>query len=377
MKPHTFISKIASQNLPTEYVIGSDLLSKLEALAYFKTHVYDSFILICDENTQKLFVGEVIASLKKTSRKVTLSVVPVGEKAKDLKKIHSYLSPMLKVGITINSAVVSLGGGVVSDIGGFIASILLRGIDSVYIPTTLLAQIDAAIGGKTGVDFWGQGNLMYKNMIGTFHQPTLVISDVNTLTTLPKREIVSGLGEMVKYYVGWEKPNVAELIAIKDTLTLKTPREWPKDSPEVEELKKTILICQRLKALVVEKDPFESTGERQKLNLGHTIGHAIESATKGKLSHGEAVAIGLVGTAKLSVAMKMLAPQKAQEIVDTVKMLGLPTQAKQVNTNDVLQAMEMDKKGDSFVLIKDIGEIQSGIKIDSALVEKVVKEMCR
>ena len=367
------VSNIKSQIIPsvqsTNYIIGSDLLDNLYRTIVIRKKAFSSFLVLSDGIVFNLYGQKIVRALQKLGKPIVISLIPVGEQSKNIALLPEIIKPYFQHNFDRKSCLIALGGGVVTDLGGFLASILLRGISFINIPTTLLGQVDAAIGGKSGVDFWFSKNQMYKNMIGVINQPSLVISDVETLKTLPEREILNGLGEIVKYWVGWSKPTLKQL------LTIKTPEKWLKDSFQVEELAKTISICQRIKLNVVTKDPFEKSGERQKLNLGHTVGHALESAAKGELSHGEAVAIGLIAAAKISVLTKMLSNSTYKLIWETIKSLNLPVIIKGINREEVLKAMEYDKKGNTFVLIKDIGIINTGCQVPINIINKALKEI--
>lgn len=368
----------------TDYITGSDLLANLHLLDQLKNNNYSSFLLLTDNNIFNLYGERVITSLKKLNKPVITSLVVPGEKSKDLSVIPKIVKPFFQKGFDRKAAVVALGGGVITDLGGFIASILMRGIDAIYLPTTLLGQIDAAIGGKTGVDLFLPDSFMLKNMLGTIVQPKMVISDVDVLLTLPKREILNGLGEMTKYWVGWKSPTPEQM------KTIKAPLGWQAEvttqamiPPMAEELVTTISLCQKIKIDIIQKDPFEKTGLRHKLNLGHTIGHAVEGAVKGKLSHGNAVAIGLVAAAWISVKKKMLSEEIFRQISNTLTILGLPTKIifsqYSITRSDLVSAvnktLKLDKKGGTFVLIDDIGKLQTGVSVEEKIVQQVLTEI--
>jgi len=349
----------------TTYILGTDLLANLHSLEILKKKNYTSFLLLLDKNIEKLYGSTIKNSLQMLGKDIFTSIIEPGENSKSLDNLTSIVKPFFDAGFDRNSCLIAAGGGVICDIGGFIASILLRGIDCIYVPTTLLAQVDAAIGGKTGVNFKLSNKLILKNMIGTFKQPVLVLSDVEVLKTLPEKEIKNGLGEVVKYWIGWGKPNFQN-----------TPQGWfTTYTPGVEELIKIIATCQKIKHDIVRKDPYERTGERQKLNLGHTIGHAMEGTAYGKLSHGEAVAIGLIACARLSVLQGFLSEVSYKKIRETIHSLGLPTSVKGINQKDILLTMKMDKKGGTFVLIKDIGNLKTNVKVNYQVIDKVISEV--
>lgn len=349
----------------TTYILGTNLLPNLHSLELLKEKNYTNFLLLLDENVEKHYGNTIRNTIQKLDKKVITSVIEPGENSKSLDNLANIVKPFFDAGFDRNSCLIAAGGGVICDLGGFIASILLRGIDCIYIPTTLLAQVDAAIGGKTAVNLKISDQLILKNMIGTIKQPSLVLSDVDVLKTLPEKEVKNGLGEVAKYWVGWGKPTLQN-----------TPQGWfTTYTPGVEELIKTIATCQAIKLDIVRKDLYELTGERQKLNLGHTIGHAIEGVSNGKLSHGEAVAIGLIACAKLSVLQGLLPEENYEKIKKTIDLLGLPTSVKELNKQDILLAMKMDKKGGQFVLIKDIGNIRSNCVVKRFFVDHALAEI--
>lgn len=345
----------------TNYLVGSGLLDNLHDIINKQGINYSSFLILADKKVFEIIGETIISSLQKLGKPIIISQIESSEYIKEIDQITKIVKPYFHIGFDRNACLISLGGGVANDIGGFIASILLRGIDSIYIPTTLLSQVDAAIGGKTGVNFVDK-NMLYKNMLGSFYQPKLVISDTDTIKTLPEKELASGLGEVIKYWVGWGKPEINEISKIKNQKYKKI-------------LSKIIIECQKIKLEIIQKDPFETKGERQKLNLGHTIGHAIEGAANGKLSHGQAVSIGLAAAAKISLKMKIMNENIYKLIIRNITSLGLPTTATQIDIIDVLKALRLDKKGGSFVLIKDIGKLVTKVDVKSKIINKVLKEI--
>lgn len=347
---------IAAQT--TDFLVGANLLANLHKIIKNQGKDYSSYLILADKTAFGFFGKEIFSSLKKLGKPVIVSQITASEQNKSLEKISDIVRTYFRYGFNRHACLISIGGGVVTDMGGFIASMLLRGIDSVYIPTTLLAQVDAAIGGKTGVNF-RDNNITYKNMLGAFKQPALVISDIDTLKTLPETELTSGLGEIVKYWVGWGKPDVSNLVHLRSK----------------EHLMKTVSICQKIKMTVIQQDPFETNGVRQKLNLGHTIGHAIEGASNGILSHGEAVSIGLSASARLSLSMKLLKFSSFEKIIKGIAALKLPIQTTGVDKQKVLQALKMDKKGGTFVLIEEVGKLKTGVKVENRLIEKILGEI--
>jgi len=228
----------------------------------------------------KYYGAKVIKSLKSSGFTPVKIIIPDGENYKNLKTVEKIYTGMLKAGIDRKGAIIALGGGVVGDIAGFVAATYMRGINYVQVPTTLLAQVDASIGGKTGVD-----HKLGKNLIGAFWQPLFVLADIDTLKTLPEREYRAGLAEVIKYGV-IRDAGLFEFLEGKRELVLLR---------DLASLEYIVKRCAEIKARIVEMDEREVTGIRSILNFGHTIGHAIESATGyKKFLHGEAVAIGMV-----------------------------------------------------------------------------------
>jgi 5-deoxy-5-amino-3-dehydroquinate synthase len=264
-----------------------------------------------------------------------------GEHAKSLATVEELCREFARGRLGRGDVVVALGGGVVGDTAGFASAVYHRGIDVVQVPTTLLAQVDAAIGGKTAVNI-PEG----KNLVGAFHQPIGVIADTATLTTLPEREFRCGLGEVVKYALMPEGEAIRGLL--DDHRALVRARE-----PDV--LADLVTGCVAIKAQVVADDPEERTGRRATLNFGHTLGHALEVAGGHELAHGEAVAIGLVFATNLAAAVERVGPDSVDDVVALVSGLGLPTTVpfEGISANDLLVLMQRDKKasgGITFVL---------------------------
>lgn len=359
----TFLS-ISPKTSRTCYLTGCGLLENLDKIKQLKRKNYDGFLVVSDETVFKLFGPMLSKSLDNLGKPVIVSLVKPGEQSKNIGNLTSILEPFFKKGFSRKYALISLGGGVVTDIGGFIASVLLRGLDSVHIPTTLLGQTDAAIGGKSGFDYPGDDNQMLKNMIGTFSQPEMVISDANLLKKLPEKEVKNGLGEMFKYYVVSGKPSVSEL--------QKAGKIGGINSDDLSEI---ISKSQQVKLDYVRQDPFDNLHIREKLNLGHTIGHGVEGASGGEISHGEAVSIGLAAAAKLSLWKGLLTEKTFDRILSDMKKIGLPDKARGLNLKSILSAMSMDKKGGTFVTIRNIGSVRAGTRIEEELIIKVLKEI--
>lgn len=303
--------------------------------------------IITDSNVAGFYAAEVRASLAAAGFEASLFVFPAGEENKTLGTISDMLSFLAEQSLTRGDIVVALGGGVTGDMAGFAASCYLRGIEFIQIPTSLLAQIDSSVGGKTGVDL-PQG----KNLCGAFHQPALVIIDPDTLETLPAKFFTDGMGEAVKYGC-IKSPSLFERI----------------ENEHVHDfLDDMIYECVDIKRLVVENDEKEK-GERMLLNFGHTLGHALEKYYNfTHLTHGQAVGIGMVLIAHAGERNGITAPGTAQRIEEILRRLGLP-HTDPAPLPDLLRAAHADKKrasdGLNLVLLREIG---------SAFVQKVPEE---
>ena len=263
--------------------------------------------LISDSNVARLFAYRVKKSLTSSGFRATLITIPAGETSKTLNQVGAICDRMIAAGFDHQSFVVGLGGGMIGDISGFVAAIYHRGIPHVQIPTTLLAMVDSSIGGKTGVD-----TRAGKNLIGAFHQPSLVINDLDVLKTLPRRQFNQGFAEIIKHAV------------IADTKMFRILQSWKAGAaPALQRLIKRNI---QIKSKIVAKDARDRTGQRALLNFGHTVGHAIERAGNyRKFLHGEAVSLGIVAACAISVKRAGLRPDQRAAIVDLLGQFGLPT----------------------------------------------------
>ncbi|MGH7803452.1 MAG: 3-dehydroquinate synthase [Candidatus Binatia bacterium] len=286
--------------------------------------------VVTDSRVAGLHLERVTASLRSAGYQVVEIQIPEGETHKNLAWLALTYDRLIEGRLERSSPIVALGGGVVGDLAGFAAATYLRGVPLVQVPTTLLAQVDAAIGGKTAVN-----HVAGKNLIGAFHQPRLVAIDVETLRTLPRREFVAGLAEVVKYGAILDAA-LFEMIESEASRILALDRERLID---------VIATCCRLKAMVVEKD--ETEGDlRAILNFGHTVGHAIETLTDyTEFLHGEAVAIGMVAAARLSRRRGLLGADVERRLAALLERLGLPTRIPEdLGAEAIALAVETDKK---------------------------------
>jgi len=310
--------------------------------------------IISNPTVYKLYGKKVLTAIKSAGFDVIPVIIPDGERYKDISTVQKIYGELLKNRLDRRSALIALGGGVIGDITGFAASTYMRGIDYVQIPTTLLAQVDSSVGGKTGVN-----HKLGKNMIGTFYQPKLVWIDIDTLKTLPKRELLAGLAEVIKYGVIKDARLFAFLEDAKDKIL----------NLDKKALGHIVKRSCEIKAEVVSKDERES-GLRAILNYGHTIGHAIETVTNyKKYLHGEGVAIGMYLEAKLSEKLGLLKENDALRIKSLIDSYGLPSEMPEgINMNSLMPSMQLDKKAVAgklkFILPERIGKvkIQKGIE---------------
>ncbi len=300
--------------------------------------------IVTDSKVDELYGQEVLSLLDGHCRKAVKYVFPEGEDNKNLDTVRKVYTFLIKEGFDRKDMLIALGGGVVGDLTGFAAATYLRGIDFLQIPTTLLSQADSSIGGKTGVDFDG-----YKNMVGAFKMPKLVYMNLSTLNTLEERQFYSGFAEVMKSALIKDAPFYEWLIENMYEIC-------DKDLNILEEM---VLRSCDIKRRVVEKDPTEQ-GERALLNLGHTIGHAIEKAKHFELYHGECVALGTVAAAYISWKKELLSMDEYYEIRDMFVPFNLPITVEDINPQEILKLTKSDKKMSAgkirFILLKKIGK---------------------
>lgn len=339
----------------TTVTIGENILHELSKLLAPYNH--SGFFIICDTTTERLFLPKIVELLRPLNATIVSYTLPEGEKGKSMDNLTNIFTNMLTNNLARKSAVIALGGGVVGDVTTFAAGLYLRGIDCIQIPTTLLAQVDSALGGKGAINIEG-----LKNMIGIIRQPRLVVADTALLISLPKEQLRSGMGEVVKYAIAFDK----ELFSLLNDNVLSSLN-----------LSNIVKRSIDIKMRVVEKDPLDTTETRAKVNFGHTLGHAIELSSG--LSHGKAVAVGMVFAIKLSQKLSLLLENTAEDAIALIKKYELPISVKDVDKNKVLSLMSKDKKAVkgnvSFVLLKDIGETVVQNDVPQALIEETFSEV--
>jgi 3-dehydroquinate synthase len=314
-------------------------------------------VVVSDENVAPLYLETCSGSLRAAGFEVSHVVIPAGESQKTLARAEELYGVLYDRHVSRQDTLVALGGGVIGDLTGFVAATYLRGLQYVQAPTTLLAQVDAALGGKVGVDFRAG-----KNHVGAFYQPGMVIADLATLATLPAADLRSGLAEVAKYALlaGGDLCAAIEAFAVAEGL----PDE------------RIVAGCAQLKLDVVARDVREA-GERAVLNLGHTIGHAIEAAGQfTRFTHGEAVALGLRATLWLSVHLAGLPAESAARGQRLLSDLALPERLADVAPAEVAELVQRDKKrtaaGVGYVLLEELGEPRRDVVVDGALQEEAI-----
>ena len=299
--------------------------------------------IITDSNVAPLYLKEVANLCSNIASRVVHFVFDAGEANKNLSIVEKIYEKLICEKFDRKDFLIALGGGVTGDMTGYAAATYLRGISFVQLPTTLLAQVDSSIGGKTGVDF-----RQYKNMVGAFHQPALVYMNLSTLNSLDRRELCAGMSEVIKHglikdknYYEWIKLNISNIMS--------------KDYDTLEEM---IYRSCLIKGDVVERDPKEQ-GERALLNFGHTVGHAVEKLMDFQWLHGECVGLGSIVAAAVSLKKGWISIQEFEDIKSTFEAFSLPSKIEELDVHDILEATKSDKKMDAgkvkFILLNEPG----------------------
>lgn len=324
-------------------------------------------LLVSNQSIFRQYGERATASLESAGFEVSTCILPPGEQYKTLNSVQKIYNEALANRLERSSTMVALGGGVVGDITGFAAATWLRGINVVQVPTSLLAMVDASIGGKTGVN-----HPSGKNLIGAFHQPRLVLIDPDVLKTLPAREFRSAMAEVIKYGVIWD----AELFGKLENCKRLDQMRYVK----ADLLAEILIRSGQAKAEVVSKDEKES-GLRAILNYGHTIGHAVESLTNYKvINHGEGVAIGMAASSRLAVELGMWDAECDRRQSALIEKAGLPAKLPAgVDVEEILNTLQLDKKVQDgkvrFVLPVRLGEAAVSDRVDGDVILQVLKEM--
>ncbi|OGX05430.1 MAG: 3-dehydroquinate synthase [Omnitrophica WOR_2 bacterium GWA2_47_8] len=342
-------------------VIGEKILSRL-GFAVKGLGLGTDAVIISSPNIIKLHGPSIANGLSQAGFNHSFIPVPDGEKSKSAETAISLLENIAQHDVKKKSFIVALGGGVIGDLSGFVAAVYKRGIPYIQVPTTLLAQIDSAIGGKTAIDL-----RVGKNLVGAFYQPRIVYSDIEVLKTLSEHQIRNGLAEAIKYGV------------IKDkTLFHYIEKNFVRLlSRDAQALSHVVFKCSQIKARVVAQDEKETKGIRTILNFGHTVGHAIEAAGKFSVyEHGEAVALGMRVAVSISEKVRLLSKSDANAINQLISDVGLPKRIRNISLKDILSMMQHDKKfkagRNRFVLAKRIGQVKVQEGVSSKFIAEAI-----
>jgi len=312
-----------------------------------------------------LYQDVVKDSLKKEGFEVTIARVPDGEEYKSLEWAAKLYDELLEHKRDRYSFILALGGGVIGDLAGFVASTYMRGIPFVQVPTSLLAQVDASIGGKVAVN-----HPLGKNLVGSFYQPRLVYTDLAVLKSLAHRELIAALAEVIKYgiikdreFFGYLEEKIDRIKALN-----------------LNALRKIVTTCSKIKAELVSLDEREEKGIRSIINYGHTIGHALEILTKYRVyRHGEAVSIGMVAAARIAQRMGILNKEGERRQVELLERAGLPTKVKDVDSLKIIKALARDKKVKEgkirFILATEIGKVETRDDVPPEIIKEVLQEI--
>jgi len=335
--------KVSSNSKSKSYSvqIKSGLLSETGQI--IKKTAKGQIVILTSKNVHKLWYNKLNKSFKSSGLKAKLILIPDGERHKSLRTYNHVISEMLDIGIDRYSTLITLGGGVIGDLGGLVAATFMRGIDLIHIPTSLIAQIDSSIGGKVAIDHPNA-----KNIIGAFYNPTQVLTDPNILNTLSKKEFINGLFEALKIAIIRDK-QLYDYISKNIDLILE------RNEKTIEHLVKSSV---KLKADIIQKDPFEKK-LRMVLNFGHTFGHALETSGGYKnISHGVAVGCGMLLAFQLSHFYKFIDIRKHQKTIDLINILIDKNKIGKLNSENLWKTMTLDKKAKNnkvrFVLLKGI-----------------------
>jgi len=339
--------------------IGSDLIDRPEL--FEACSKASSIYIVTNTTVAPLYAERLSKTLATFGKSVRIITLPDGESFKDWKNLQTIFDELLKHGADRQTVLVALGGGVIGDMTGFAAASFMRGIRFIQVPTTLLSQVDSSVGGKTGIN-----HPLGKNMIGAFHQPVAVVADLNTLKTLPPRELSAGLAEVIKHgaiadasFLDWIEANTNALLAC-----------------DIEAMSHAVLRSCEIKSAVVSADEREG-GVRATLNFGHTFGHAIEAGMGyGEWLHGEAVACGMVMGAKLSCLLQKITQADADRLTRIIHAMHLPITAPKFGAERYIELMQVDKKAEGgqirYVLLEQIGKAYMSTAPHEAVLETLL-----
>lgn len=363
LAPHRLWVKLKDRSYPV--LIGSSIDEVGEVAKDLK--LGKKILIISDTNVFPLYGDRVRGSLEKQGFWVKFLQIPPGEKYKSLNQAKKIYNFCLQTELDRTSSILALGGGVIGDLAGFAAATFLRGINFLMVPTTLLSQVDSGVGGKVGVNL-PQG----KNLVGAFYQPRFVLIDPSVLETLSTRRIKEGVAEVIKSAI---IENEEFFFYLEENIENALRKDF-------EVLKTLIKRAVEVKIKVIQEDEREEKGIRQILNFGHTIAHAIEAASKyGRYTHGEAVAVGMIGAAKIGEDMGLFPPHSFTRVSKLLKKAKLPVRVKNLHPAQIMKALKVDKKIREgrlfFVLPEEIGKVCLRDDVPPRLVKKVVERLVK
>jgi 3-dehydroquinate synthase len=343
--------------------IGNDIADRM-ALLIAKNHKAGLYVVIADNNVAGIHGRKLLEGLKGVGLNTALIQFPAGEASKNIDTVMDVVGKLLELGADRTSLLIAFGGGVAGDMAGFIASVFMRSIPCIQIPTSLIAQVDSSIGGKTAIDL-----PCGKNLLGTFYQPQAVFVDLSYLATLPEKEFNNGLAEIIKYGIIDDEKMFRLLEENMEAVRRKDPAL----------LLKLVEGCCRIKKSIVEIDEKEQ-GLRRILNYGHTLGHALEAQSDFTISHGQGVALGMIAAARISERVGYLASCDRERVENLIGQAELPVHIPQhLPTEGIISRLKMDKKktGDTihFVLLRKIGMPFVNGGIDDKIVAEVIEGM--
>jgi len=342
--------------------IGNNIFATLPKFINEKKLSKRVFVVI-DKTVDRIYGHTIKKIINGFSNKRFYLALSASEKIKSFKAANEIYSTLIEQKFGKDTLLISIGGGTIGDLAGFTASTYMRGIPLIHIPTTLLSMVDSSIGGKTGVNFQKS-----KNIIGTFYHPELVLIDTNFLKSLPKEEMISGIGEVIKYSYLTNKKFYSNLLSNLARLLKK----------DLKYLDKIIYECVNIKSAVVSNDEKELSGLRKILNFGHTFAHAIESSSSYKISHGKAVIAGIVGALNLSYEQRLINEVQLNYMLQVPMKFKNSTDIKRLNSKTIFNKMTLDKKNKdgkiNFVLLRDFGEILLDVSVDRKSIVKSLEK---
>ena len=345
--------------------LENGILAKAHELIKKQIGSFNKALIITNDTIHALYNRDIEDLCANLGSEKEIIILKDGEKYKSLESTREAYCRLIDLNFHRNDVLIAIGGGVIGDTGGFIASTFHRGMKLVHIPTTIIGQVDSSIGGKVVVNFRGK-----KNIIGSFYQPHMILMDPIVLKTLDVKQVINGLGEIVKYGIVFDR-NI-----LSDLKTIIERKDYSINNiTEYEGFNKIILKCIKIKAKVVEKDEFD-TGYRNLLNFGHTIGHSIENVSGLKdINHGQAVSMGMVAALEISVSLGLFPEKEKEEIKNFFHDLGIPHEIPDIDVEKIIEGLKYDKKFTSrtnrFILLRSLNKpifyegVEKEIIIDS------------